>query len=59
MVSVRPRPCRRITPWTLDGLIDDFCRLMDALGVERFHLIGAKIGGTIALRHAVRRVCAP
>ena len=25
--------------WTLDLIIDDFCRLMDALGVERFHLV--------------------
>src|SRR5215468_2680916 len=48
-------PMPREFPWTLDGLIDDFCRLMDALGVERFHLIGAKIGGTIARAFAARR----
>jgi 3-oxoadipate enol-lactonase len=41
--------------WTLDVLIDDFCRLMDALGIERFHLVGAKIGGTIARAFAARR----
>ena len=41
-------------PWTLGGLSDDFCRLMDALGVERFHLVGAKIGGTIARAFAAR-----
>ena len=28
---------------------------MDTLGVERFHLIGAKIGGTIARAFAARR----
>jgi pimeloyl-ACP methyl ester carboxylesterase len=28
---------------------------MDALGVERFHLVGAKIGGTIARAFAARR----
>jgi 3-oxoadipate enol-lactonase len=42
-------------PWTLDGLIDDVCRLMDALGVARFHLVGAKIGGTLARAFAARR----
>jgi 3-oxoadipate enol-lactonase len=42
-------------PWTLDVLIDDFCQLMDSLGVERFYLVGAKIGGTIARAFAARR----
>ena len=41
-------------PWSLDGLIDDFICLMDRLKIERFHLVGAKIGGTIALRFAAR-----
>jgi 3-oxoadipate enol-lactonase len=42
-------------PWTLDLVIDDYCRLMDALGVERVHLVAAKIGGTIARAFAARR----
>jgi len=42
-------------PWTLDLLMDDCCRLMDTLGVERFQVIGAKIGGTIARAFAARR----
>jgi 3-oxoadipate enol-lactonase len=42
-------------PWTLDILIGDFCGLMDALGIARFHLVGAKIGGTIARAFAARR----
>ncbi|HJU19655.1 MAG TPA: alpha/beta hydrolase [Stellaceae bacterium] len=42
-------------PWTLDGLIDDFLSLADHLGVDRFHLVGAKIGGTIARALAARR----
>jgi 3-oxoadipate enol-lactonase len=42
-------------PWTLDRLTDDFCLLMDHLGIGRFHLIGAKIGGTIARGFAARR----
>jgi 3-oxoadipate enol-lactonase len=48
-------PMPRDYPWTLDVLIDDFCRLMDYLDVERFHLVGAKIGGTIARAFAARR----
>jgi 3-oxoadipate enol-lactonase len=42
-------------PWTLDILIDDFLRLLDHLGIGRFHLLGAKIGGTIARAFAARR----
>ncbi len=41
--------------WTLDRLINDFCALMDELGVARFHLVGAKIGGTVARAFAARR----
>ncbi|HEV2303453.1 MAG TPA: alpha/beta hydrolase [Stellaceae bacterium] len=48
-------PMPRDYPWTLDGLIDDFTALMDAFGVPRFHLVGAKIGGTIARAFAARR----
>jgi 3-oxoadipate enol-lactonase len=42
-------------PWTLDRLVEDFCLLMDHLGIARFHLVGAKIGGTIARAFAARR----
>ena len=48
-------PMPREFPWTLDVLVDDYTRLMDHLGVERFHLVGAKIGGTIARAFAARR----
>src|SRR6516225_10448119 len=48
-------PMPRDFPWTLDIVIDDFVRLMDALGIVRFHLVGAKIGGTIARAFAARR----
>jgi len=48
-------PMPRDFPWTVDLLIDDFCRLMDHLGVERAHLVAAKIGGTIARAFAARR----
>ncbi len=42
-------------PWTLDVVIDDAVRLMDSLGIERFHLVGAKIGGVIGRAFAARR----
>ena len=43
-------------PWTLDRLIEDFTSLMDRLDSRRhFHLVGAKIGGTIARAFAARR----
>ncbi|HKU71302.1 MAG TPA: alpha/beta hydrolase [Burkholderiales bacterium] len=48
-------PMHRDYVWTLDALIDDYCRLMDHLGIERFHLVAAKIGGTIARAFAARR----
>jgi len=48
-------PMPREYEWTLDALIDDYCRLMDHLGIERFHLVAAKIGGTIARAFAARR----
>ena len=51
----RSTPMERQFPWTLDALIDDYCRLMDHLGIEKFHLVGAKIGGTIARAFAARR----
>src|SRR5881398_3116741 len=48
-------PMPRDYPWTLDRLADDFCLLMDNLRIDRFHLVGAKIGGTIARAFAARR----
>jgi 3-oxoadipate enol-lactonase len=48
-------PMPRDFRWTLDLLIDDFLRLTDMLGIGRFHLVGAKIGGTIARAFAARR----
>ena len=48
-------PMLRDYPWSLDRLIEDFCQLMDHLEVGQFHLVGAKIGGTIARAFAARR----
>lgn len=47
-------PMPRAFPWTLDVLIDDYVRLMEALRIQRFHLVAAKIGGTIARALAAR-----
>ncbi|MPZ47175.1 MAG: alpha/beta fold hydrolase [Betaproteobacteria bacterium] len=41
-------------PWNLDTVVDDFVSLMDALATDRFHVIAAKIGGTVARRLAAR-----
>lgn len=41
-------------PWSLDRIADDYAALMDALQVPRFHLVGAKLGGTVARRFAAR-----
>ncbi len=48
-------PMPRDYQWTLDKLIDDYIRLMDSLGIAWFHLVAAKIGGTIARAFAGRR----
>jgi len=48
-------PMPRDFPWTLDVIIDDYARLLDSLGVRRFHLVGAKIGGVVARAFAARR----
>src|SRR5262245_27791499 len=47
-------PMPRDYPWSLDRIVDDFLALMHALDIDRFHLVGAKIGGTIARRFAAR-----
>jgi len=45
-------------PYTLDDMADDTVGLMDALGVDSAHVVGASMGGaiaqTIAIRHRQR-----
>lgn len=41
-------------PLTLDILLDDLFAVVDAAGVQRFHLVGESIGGTLALLAALR-----
>lgn len=40
--------------WHPERILDDLLRLLDHVGVERVHVIGAKIGGTLAMRLAAR-----
>ena len=47
-------PMVRDFPWTLDTVINDYLKLMDHLRIERFHLVGAKIGGVIGRAFAAR-----
>jgi 3-oxoadipate enol-lactonase len=51
----RSTPMPRDHAWSLDELIDDYCRLLDRLDIDRAHLVGAKLGGTIARAFAARR----
>lgn len=41
-------------PWSFDRLVEDAIALLDHLGLERAHVVGGKIGGTIALALAAR-----
>jgi pimeloyl-ACP methyl ester carboxylesterase len=47
-------PMARDYPWTLERIIEDYRCLLGELGIERCHLVGAKLGGTIARRFAAR-----
>src|SRR5688572_11744663 len=51
----RSTPMHRDFAWSLDVIIDDYTKLMDALGIDRCHVVAAKIGGTIARAFAARR----
>jgi 3-oxoadipate enol-lactonase len=45
-------PMPREFPWSLDRIVDDYVELMAKLGVAKFHLVAAKLGGTAARRFA-------
>jgi pimeloyl-ACP methyl ester carboxylesterase len=59
LVSFDMRGCGRshIPPadfaWSLERLVEDVLAVADAAGVQRFHLVGESIGGTIALAAAL------
>lgn len=41
--------------WRFEQIIEDLELLFETLGLQRFHLVGAKVGGTIAMRLAAKR----
>jgi pimeloyl-ACP methyl ester carboxylesterase len=41
--------------WPFERIGDDLISLTDQLNIERFHLVSAKVGGTMALHFASRR----
>lgn len=41
--------------WSLDLLVEDLLAVADAAGLQRFHLVGESIGGTVALAAALAR----
>jgi 3-oxoadipate enol-lactonase len=41
--------------WSLDTLADDFDQLLASLNITRCHVVGAKIGGAIAMHFAARK----
>jgi pimeloyl-ACP methyl ester carboxylesterase len=44
-----------IAPYTLSDLADDCIAILDALGLERAHVLGASMGGMIAQQLAIER----
>jgi len=47
-------PMPRNYSWSPSRIADDYLALMDGLGIECCHLVGAKVGGTMALHFAAR-----
>lgn len=50
----RSTPMPRDHAWSLARIDEDLLALADALGIGRFHLVAAKVGGTMALHFASR-----
>lgn len=48
----RSTPMARDHAWSVDRILADFAALATHLNIERFHLAGAKVGGTLAFKFA-------
>jgi len=48
----RSQPMPEDHAWSLDGLVADVSALLDHLGLERVHVVAAKVAGPIAIRLA-------
>jgi pimeloyl-ACP methyl ester carboxylesterase len=46
---------RELAPYTLSEMADDCVALLDALGIDRAHVLGASMGGMIAQQLAIER----
>lgn len=46
---------RALAPYRLEDLADDAAGLVDALGLDRVHVVGASMGGMVAQLVAIRR----
>src|SRR3954466_7162382 len=47
-------PMPRDFAWSLDLVVDDYLKLMTSLGIERVHLVGAKVSGHVTRHMAAR-----
>ena len=51
----RSTPMPRDLKWSFDMLANDYSKLLDHLGVDSCHVVGAKLGGTVARTFAARK----
>lgn len=50
----RSTPMPREYPWSIERIMTDFRALVEHLNITKLHLVGAKIGGTLAFKFAAQ-----